>query len=411
MSTKTYEPSPEVLEKYADLIVNFGMQSKSGKKLKRGSVVQFTVPEAAKPLYFYLQRAILKAGHHPIGIYQPSPDDTYNFQQDFFAHANKSQREFVAKKQIKGLVDQIDGSIHILAESNPHALKNIDSSKILQRAQAQKPGVSYRRRKIEADKLFWTIALYGTPAMAKEAGMTLKDYWAQIIKACYLDTPDPVAEWKRINKTVTNTAAKLTKMHIESVHVQGEDADLTIGIGADRTWLAGGGCNIPSFEVFTTPRWQSVNGWIRLNQPHYRYGKKIEGIELWFKNGVVTKSHATVNHDLLKSMLKTPGGNKLGEFSLTDGRLSRITKFMAEILYDENIGGTYGNTHIALGSAYRECYNGTVNPEWKNADWDALGFNNSVIHSDVISTTNRTVTATLSNSTTRVIYENGQFTI
>lgn len=411
MTTKIYQPSPEILEKYADLIVRFGMQSKTGKKLKRGSVIQFTVPEAAKPLYFYLQRAILKQGHHPLGIYVPSSDITYNLVEDFYNYASKTQRTFIAKKYVRGLVDQIDGSIHILAETNPHALKAVDAKKIMQKAQAQKPGISYRRKKIEADKLCWTIALYGTPAMAKEAGLSLKAYWNQIIKACYLDTPDPVKEWHTINKIVTGTAKKLTKLRIASVHVKGIDVDITLGIGANRKWLAGGGCNIPSFEVFTTPMWQSVNGWIRLNQPHFRYGKKIEGIQLWFKDGVVIKSVATKNHDLLQSMLKTPGGNKLGEFSLTDSRLSRVTKFMAEILYDENIGGKYGNTHIALGSAYRECFDGELNPTWKNADWDALGFNNSVVHSDVISTTDRTVTATLQDGSQKIIYQNGQFTV
>lgn len=408
---KIYQPAPEILEKYADLIVRFGMQSKTGKKLSKGSTIAFYVPDTAKPLYFYLQRAILKNGHNPVGIYLPSSDSEYNLQADYFTHASKKQRQFVATEQTKGLVDQIDGSIHILADSNPHALKLVEPKKIMERAQAQKPAMRYRRDKIEADKLFWTIALYATPAMAKEAGMSLKAYWAQIIQACYLDETDPVAAWNAINKTVTGTAAKLTKLRITSVHMVGKDADITIGIGSNRKWLAGGGCNIPSFEVFTTPEWQSVNGWIKLNQPHYRYGKKIEGIELWFKNGVVTKSHATNNHDLLKSMLKTPGGNKIGEFSLTDCRLSRITKFMAEILYDENIGGRYGNTHVALGSAYRECYDGNINPDWDDEKWSELGFNNSVIHSDVISTTDRTVTAMLEDGTERVIYKKGQFTI
>jgi len=134
-------------------------------------------------------------------------------------------------------------------------------------------------------------------------------------------------------------------------------------------------------------------------------------MELWFESGVVVKSKASKNHELLESMLKTPGGNKLGEFSLTDARLSKITKSMAEILYDENIGGTYGNTHIALGSAHRECYDGTPDPTWKTADWEALGFNSSVVHSDVISTTKRTVTATLENGTTKVIYKDGHFSI
>ena len=408
---QSYTPPAALLEKYADLIVRFGMQNKAGKKLKKGSVIQFTVPEAAKPLYFYLQRAILKNGHHPIGVFVPSADSEYNIEADFYTHANKKQVDFIAKKYIKGQIDQIDGSIHILAESDPHDLKNIDSKKIMQRAQAQKPGRSYRKKKIDAGKLDWTIALYGTDAMAKEAGMTLKEYWKQIINACYLDEADPVAKWNSINKTVQGTAKKLTNLRIQSVQVVGEDVDLTLGIGSNRKWLAGGGCNIPSYEVFTSPTWQEVNGWIRLNQPHYRYGKKIEGIELWFKNGVVVKSKATKNHDLLQSMLKTPGGNKLGEFSLTDARLSRITKPMAEILYDENTGGKYGNTHIALGSAFRDSYTGEYNPDWKNDDWDKLGFNSSVVHSDVISTTNRTVTATLANGSTKVIYQNGQFTI
>ncbi len=407
---QSYTPSDKILEKYADLIVRFGMRTKNGGKLKPGSTIQFRVPEAAKPLYFHIQRAILKNGHNPLGVLIPSSEGKYNLEEDFFKHANEKQLKFYAKDLTEGTVDQIDGSIYILAETNPHALKNIDPKKVLARSQAQKKGIAYRRKKIEADKLMWTIALYGTDAMAKETGMTLKQYWQQIIKACYLNEADPVAKWEEINNTVQTTAKKLTSMNIQSVRVKGEDIDLTLGIGKNK-WLAGGGCNIPSYEVFTTPQWQEVNGWAKLNQPHQRYGKIIEGIELWFEKGKVIKSKASKNYDLLKSMLETPGGNKLGEFSLTDARLSKITKYMGEILYDENTGGKYGNTHIALGAAYRECYKGKVDQKWTNKDWEKLGFNNSVVHSDVISTTDRTVTATLQNGKETVIYKNGKFTI
>lgn len=408
---QSYTPSDEILKKYATLIVKFGMQDKDGNKLKKGSVIHFSVPEVAKPLYYHLQEAILEAGHHPLGNFTPSNDEKYKFDQSFYLKARKAQIEHSTEIYTKGLVNQIDGSITILAPADPHALHAIDSRKILARSLARRKEMSHRRRKIESGKLMWTLALYGTDAMAKEAGMSLKQYWAQIIKACYLDAENPVKEWERINRTVQRTANKLTTLEIQSVHVKGVDVDLTLGIGSDKKWLAGGGCNIPSFEVFTTPHWQQANGWIRLNQPHYRYGKKIEGIELWLKDGIVIKSKATKNHDLLKSMLNTPGGNRLGEFSLTDARLSKITKFMAEILYDENMGGKYGNTHVALGSAYRECYNGTPDPDWKKADWEERGFNSSVVHSDVISTTDRTVIATLKDGKTKVIYEKGQFTI
>ena len=408
---QSYTPSDKMLEKYADLIVAFGMRGREGKGLAKGDVILINAPEVAKPLAFHLQSVILKRGYNPIIHFTPSNEGKYRFDANYYTLAKKEQLLHYNDSYTKGLIDQISGSIHILAETDPHSLLEIDSKKILAKSLAAKRGVNYRRNKINAGKLQWTIALYGTDAMAKEAGLTLKQYWNQIIKACYLRDEQPIKTWEKINKTVQTTAKKLTDLQIEKIHLVGEDVDLHVGIGADRQWVAGGGNNIPSYEVFTSPRWQDVHGWIRLNQPHYRYGKKIEGIELWFKDGVVTKSHATKNHDLLKAMLKTPGGNKLGEVSLTDYRLSKINKFMAEILYDENTGGRYGNTHVALGSSFRECYTGKVNSKWKNADWDKLGFNNSVVHSDVISTTNRTVTATLQDGTERVIYRDGKYVV
>lgn len=408
---QTYTPSPEILQKYADLIVRFGMRNKDGGKLPLGSVIQYTIPEVAKPLAFYLQKSILKFGYNPLLNFIPSNEGQYTFDASYYTHAKKAQLEHSNDKFAKGLVEQINGSIHIIANTDPHPLRDINPKKILAKSQSGKKAINYRKRKINAGELMWTIALYGTDAMAKEAGMSTKAYWNQIITACYLEDADPIKTWERINTQVQKTAKTLSALQIQSVHIKGVDADLTIGIGSNRKWLAGGGNNIPSFEVFTSPNWREVSGWIRLNQPHYRYGKKIEGIELWFTDGIVTKSKATKNHDLLKAMLKTPGGDKLGEFSLTDARLSKITKFMAEILYDENTGGKYGNTHIAIGSSFRDTYTGEVKKDWTSKDWDELGFNNSVIHSDVISTTNRTVTATLKDGKEKVIYKDGQFTV
>lgn len=407
---ESYTPPDKLLQKYADLIVRFGLQTRSGKTLKKGSVVQFVVPEVAKPLYFHLQRAILKSGYHPLGVFLPSNSDFYNFDKNFFDLATSAQLDFFANQFHRGLIDQIDGYIFIVGETNLHSLKEVDPKKVMRRSLAQKPAKDWRFEKIDAGKLCWTIALYGTDAEAKEAGLSPKEFWNQIIKACYLDKPDPVKEWRRINATVQKTAAKLTAMKIQSLRVTGPDMDLMIGIGSDRAWRAGGGNNIPSFEVFTSPNHLQVNGWARFNQPHYRYGKKIEGIELWFRDGKVVKSHADKHHDLLKSMLKTPGGNYLGEFSLTDARLSRITKFMAETLYDENMGGKFGNTHMAIGSSFHDCYLGTKKPQ-NEKEWAELGFNSSVVHSDIVSTTDRTVTATLENGIEKVIYQKGQFTI
>jgi aminopeptidase len=199
-------------------------------------------------------------------------------------------------------------------------------------------------------------------------------------------------------------------MPIDKLHIEGKDVDLWITLGEKRRWLGGRGANIPSFELFTSPDWRGTEGWIKFNQPLYRYGNLIEGIELEFKKGKVVKAKAKKNEKVLKEMIKVPNANKVGEFSLTDNRLSRITKFMANTLYDENVGGRYGNTHIALGKSYTDAYTGNQARVTK-AGWKKLGFNDSAVHTDIISTTNRTVTAHLKNGKEKVIYKNGRFII
>ena len=45
----------------------------------------------------------------------------------------------------------------------------------------------------------------------------------------------------------------------------------------------------------------------------------------------------------------------------------------------------------------------------KPEEWERLGFNNSSVHTDIVSTTDRTVTAQLRGGEERVIYRDGEF--
>lgn len=409
----SYTPSEKILEKYADVLVNFALGG--GKGIKKGDVVRVSANESAKPLYHAVHTAIIKAGGHMLGNYTPddeSVDKRVNLSRDFFEHAKDHQLDFFPAKYLKGLVEQIDHSMFILSEADTQALKGVDPKKIMRRGLAMKPFMDWRNDKENKGKFTWTIGMYGTPAMAKEAGLTEEEYWDQIIKACFLDEDKPIAKWKEVVKSMEAYRKKLNTLSpkIDKLHVKGADADLWITLGEKRKWLGGSGRNIPSFELFTSPDWRGTNGWIRLNQPLYRYGNKVTGIELEFKNGRVVKSSATENERMLKEMIATEGADKIGEFSLTDRRHSRITKFMAETLYDENIGGPEGNTHIALGRAYEDTFSGNV-AKLTKAQSKKLGFNDSSVHTDVISTVRRTVTAHLKNGKEVVIYTNGEFVL
>ena len=240
--------------------------------------------------------------------------------------------------------------------------------------------------------------------------MTLPNYWDEIISACFLDKKNPIAEWKKVYKEMENYRQKLNALDVDKFNIEGPDADLWITLGDKRQWVGGSGRNIPSFELFTSPDCRGTEGWIRFSEPLYRYGNLITDVELFFKNGKVVKAKAKKGEKVLKQMIATEGADMVGEFSLTDKRFSRITKFMANTLFDENVGGENGNTHIALGNSYHSCFAGNASKVSKEK-WAELGFNNSSVHTDIVSTAPRTVTAYLKNGSQKVIYKNGKFVL
>ncbi len=398
-----YAPKQEILDKYADLLINFALNTYKG--VKKGDVVFLNVPECAKPMLVSLRRSVLKAGAHP--IIQFYPDD---MSREFFELANEDQLRFFPDKLLKGRAEQADHSVAVIATTDPQELKGVPPGKIMTKAKSMKPYKDWLDEKENKGAFTWTLALYGTQAMADEANLSLEEYWDEIIKACYLDEDDPVEKWGEIVKEVERVKSSLNKLEIEWLHVESKDTDLWVKIGRNREWMGGSGRNIPSFEVFISPDWRGTNGKIRFNQPVYIYDVLVRDVYLEFKDGVVVKASASEGEEVLKEMIKTEGADKVGEYSLTDGRLSRITRFMAETLFDENVGGEQGNTHLALGSAYKDAYPGDPSKVSKK-EWDEMGFNDSAIHTDIVSTEKRKVTATLKSGEEKVIYEDGEFKI
>ena len=403
-----YSPPQNILEKYANVLIRFALGS--GKGIKKGETVYLIIPESAKPLLTELEKAIYKAGGNCILKYIPDNTNRFGFGKNFYEHAADAQLSFFPEKYIKGLVEEMDHVIVILSQTDMHALEGVDSKKIMKHNLAYKPYMDLRNKKESKGKLSWTIALYGTQAMATEAGLSLKEFWKQIIDACFLEDTHPIKTWQKMGREIKNTQQALNKLKIEKVNILGPDADLWITIGNKRQWQGGSGANIPSFEIFTSPDWRGTEGWIRFNQPLYYGGTLIEGIELTFKKGKIIKSRATKNEKVLKNMLAAPNADKLGEFSLTDKRFSKITKFMANTLFDENMGGPHGNTHIAVGMSYHMCYVGDETKVSK-VGWEKMGFNDSAVHTDIISTAPRTVVAYLEDGSEKVIYKDGMFTL
>jgi aminopeptidase len=102
------------------------------------------------------------------------------------------------------------------------------------------------------------------------------------------------------------------------------------------------------------------------------------------------------------------GAARLGEFSLTDKRFSKISTFMANTLYDENYGGKNGNCHVALGASYSDTYDGDASGLTTRKKGE-LGFNDSALHWDLVNTEKKRVVAHLATGRRITVYEDGKF--
>lgn len=392
-----------ILRKYADVMINFAPWS--GKGVQKGEAVLVDVSESGRRMMPFLQEAVLRAGGHPMMRLHPE-----GMGKKFYELASDEQLEFYAKNSMMGRIQDVTHWVRILSEYDPLEMQGVDSEKIMKRLKAGKFYKEALFDKCDRGEAFWTLCRYGTEGMAREAGLTLEQYWEQIIKACYLDLDDPKVAWTENFGKISFVIDYLNKLDIDWVHVESENCDLKVKIGEKRKWLGGSGHNIPSFEVFISPDMHGTEGWICFDQPLYRYGSMVEGIKLEFENGVVKEASAKKNEKVLLDMIAVEGANMVGEFSLTDKRLSKIDRFMADTLFDENYGGEHGNTHIALGAAYKDSYTGDDFKDLTDTDWERLGFNESAVHTDIVSTVDRKVTAYLKDGSSEVIYKDGMFT-
>jgi aminopeptidase len=402
-----FSPPRVILERYAEVMVHYGLGNGTG--IKRGDVVGIDCREDAKPLLLEVARAVWRAGGHVIVDYRPADDANWNLNRAFYDLASGEQLDYYPDVWRRAYFAEIDHYLVLIADRDPRSGVGIDPKKTSRYSRARGAELTYRFEEVKAGRLSWSGCLYATEGTAAEAGMTIEEYWEQIIHACYLDDADPVTRWRNTAAEIRETVGWLNALDIDGLHVEAEGTDLWVSIGEQRRWIGGESVNVPSFEIATSPDWRGTNGHIAFSEPLYRRGVVMRGVRLTFRDGEVVAATAVEGQAALTEMVATdPGAARIGEFSLTDGRHSRITRFMANILFDENRGGPAGNTHLALGQSMEGLYTGDVanaTPE----ELAALGFNTSSIHEDIVSTSDRTVTATLRDGSTLPIYADGRF--
>ena len=391
------------LEGYADALIWGLLKSRTGR-FRRGDIILIRYDSSAAGLLEILYDKLLDRGMHVI----PRAGLSARMERSFFEKANGRQLVFLPPGE-RELYEALNGSIYLHAPESLTHLKDADPKKIAKAVIARKALREVLDRREAAGRFGWTLCTVPTMELARNAHLTTDEYTDQIIKGCFLDSDNPAARWESVYRQAGSIKKWLNSMAVSYYHVESDNVDLRIRPGKRRRWIGVSGHNIPSFELFLSPDWRGTEGHYFANQPSFRSGNYVEGIRLVFEKGRAVKVEAASGKDFAAGQLSMDrGARRVGEFSLTDRRFSRIDRFMADTLFDENYGGEWGNCHIALGASYADTYDG--DPAELTKDMKRkLGFNDSALHWDLVNTERKIVRARLSTGETVTIYENGVF--
>lgn len=338
------------LQRMAKVLVNYSIGVKPGERLA------IRAPMITAPLVREIYREALRAGALP---------ETFiavpGLSEILFKEGSEEQLKYISQPQ-RLIFEEYETMLSLWGETNTKALNNVDHSRV---AIAQKASHdimdTYLRRTMEGTYR-WVAALYPTEASAQDAEMSLDEFEDFCYRACFLDEEDPVACWKALSAEQERRVQWLKGKR--TVHVLGQDTDLTLSIEGRPFINCDGHLNFPDGEFFTSPLENSANGYIRYSFPCSFNGVSVEDVRLRFEDGVVVEATAARGQDYLDEMLGVDeGARRLGEFAFGNNRY--VDRCIRHTLFDEKMAGTI---HLALGKSIPQ----------------SLGVNESAIHWDMV---------------------------
>ena len=200
----------------ARLVVKYSTEIRDGDE-----VVIFSRPVAI-PLAREIFREALRAGGYPHLILS---DDVS--EEIFFKEASEKQLKHVSPIR-KAIVEKATVLISIYSELNLRMLNTINPERLKLAAVARTEIVRILREREAKGELRWVLVPYPTPSMAQEAGMSTIDFEDFVYKACYANSEDPIAAWKKMHETQKKYVEFLNK--VKEIHIVSSDTDLILSV-------------------------------------------------------------------------------------------------------------------------------------------------------------------------------------
>ncbi len=185
--------------------------------------------------------------------------------------------------------------------------------------------------------------------------------WDLIFKITMMDRKDPFEAWEKQIEKNTKRKKLLNDLNLVKLKYKNSlGTNFEVGLPKDVIWQGTSKVgfegaedtivNFPTYENFTSPNKNEVNGTIVSSVPLFLRGNKIENIKLKFENGRLIDAKADANEDTLLNVINEYDGmHYLGECALVDfhSPISEIDINFITILIEEN-----KRCHIALGGSF-----------------------------------------------------------
>lgn len=308
-----------------------------------------------------------------------------------------------------------------LESADPDGMNGVDAHKVSEASMRRFPKIKPYRDAME-NKYQWCIAAVAGKNWAKKVfpgeknALTAEEkLWEAILK-CSRAEGNPVANWNEHNKDLYNRCRFLNGLKLKKlVYRSSNGTDFSVGLMPEGVFAGGGeetlsgryfNPNIPSEEVFTTPKRGEAEGIVYSTKPLSYQGQLIEDFWVRFEKGRVVDTGARKGGDVLKKMVSMDeGASYLGECALVpfDSPINDSGLLFYNTLFDEN-----ASCHLALGRGFSMCVKDY--DKYSDEKIKQLGVNDSMIHVDfMIGTRDLNIAGETENGERVEIFRNGNW--
>ena len=311
-----------------------------------------------------------------------------------------------------------------LASDDPDGLKGVNQKKMAASMIAKQKIIKPYREKMD-NKYKWCIAAVPGDAWAKKifpgerVSVAVEKLWSAILLASRVidkdgNLLDAVGEWDKHNESFKKRCEILNNAGLVELRYKSSNGtDLRVGLMEEGSFMGGGehtlggeyfNPNIPTEEVFTTPRSGAAEGIVYSSMPLSWRGEIIDNFSMRFEGGKVVEAKAEKNEALLNTMVSMDeGAARLGECAFVpyNSPIRESGIMFYETLFDENAA-----CHFAIGAGFTNTVKDYQN--YTKEQLTEMGVNDSALHVDfMVGTEDMSIIGIKKDGSEFVIFENG----